>query len=84
MMDEDGLERLLSAKRVSWRSETVDADSFADGQGGGFRVMFEGHLCQLIEHESDETPGRFSLLVDGEPMGDLDEWPPGWVIGELA
>lgn len=40
---------------------------------------FEGHLLRIVR-EQDDKGLVFGLYLDGEPIGTLEDLPPGWQL----
>lgn len=47
-----------------------------DERGTVWSATCEGHLVVVALCEDDEE--RHTLVVDGEPLGELTGWPPLW------
>ena len=43
-----------------------------------YRANVEGRTCLIKVNEFPAEP-LYSLLVDGEALADLEDWPAGWV-----
>ncbi len=78
-LDEAGQERLLTG-RVVWTAVVGDTSGEPPE---GWVTRFEDHLCELQSIGGSGDGGLVLMLsIDGEPMGELHEWPPNWQVGQ--
>lgn len=78
-LDDAALERLFTRPR---RFRLVEGA----GEPEGPRIWedhFEHHLLKLVENPAGapSSDARFTLYVDGEPAGELEELPGLWQLG---
>ena len=72
-LEDARLERLFS-NPCRFRAISVSEE----GRELELGASFESHLLRVLVNEDPELPS-YTLIVDGEPVGDLDRWPPNWI-----
>lgn len=46
-----------------------------------WQSILKGVRCRVRINDFPQEP-MYTLLVDGKPVGDFDDWPAGWKKGE--
>lgn len=85
-LTEEEFERLVAWQRedaFKRRRESPITWDYALRDGPGYQAIYMGRT--LVMH-MNPPPGHpfYTLLVDGEPVEDFDEWPAAWVRPQVA